>query len=62
MPKPPQSTPHSDIEGVHRDEKRKVASTTAAGQDSGDLGEAHEGSQGRPPYVDDQPEREDRSR
>jgi hypothetical protein len=62
VPKPPQSTPHSDIEGVHRDERRNVDSANDAGQDSGDLAKAHERSQGRPPYCDDQPEREDRSR
>ena len=62
MPKPPQSTPHSDIEGVHKDEKRNVDSANEAGEDSGDLERADSGSQGRPPYADDQPKREDRSR
>ena len=61
MPKPRQSTPHSDLDGVHRDEKSNVESANDAGQDSGDLGEAHEQSQGRPPYSDDQPNRDDRS-
>ncbi len=62
MPKPPQSTPHSDIEGVHKDEKRNVDSANEAREDSGDLERAHRRSPGRPPYTDDQPEREDRSR
>ena len=62
MPKPPQSTPHSDIEGVHQDEKRNVDSANQAGEDSGDLERAHRSSPGRPPYSDDQPNREDRSR
>lgn len=62
MPKPPRSTPHSDIEGVHEGEKRNVDSANESGEDSGDLEQAHRRSQGRPPYADDQPERDDRSR
>ena len=62
MPKPPQSTPHSDLDGVHRDEKSNIDSANDAGQDSGDLAKAHERSPGRPPYSDDQPNRDDRSR
>jgi hypothetical protein len=61
VPKPPQSTPHSDVDGVHRDERRNVDSANDAGQDSGDLGKAHDRSHGRPPYSDDQPARDDRS-
>jgi hypothetical protein len=61
VPKPPQSTPHSDLEGVHQDEKRNVDSANDAGEDSGDLEQAHRRSEGRPPYTDDQPDREDRS-
>ena len=53
MPKPPQTTPHSDIEGVHRDEKRNVDSANDAGQDSSDLERAHDQTPGRPPYSDD---------
>jgi hypothetical protein len=62
VPKPPPTTPHSDIEGVHRDERRNVDSANDAGQDSGDLKRAGEQSPARPDYTDDQPEREDRSR
>ena len=60
--KPPPSTPHSDIDGIHQDEERNVDSANRAGQDSSDLQKAREDSAARPPYTDDQPEREDRSR
>jgi hypothetical protein len=53
VPKPPEATPHSDLDGVHRDEKKNVDSANEAGQDSGDLERAHRGSAGRPPYSDD---------
>ncbi|MEA3050758.1 MAG: hypothetical protein QOG84_2594 [Sphingomonadales bacterium] len=53
MPKPPQATPHSDIDGVHRDEKRNVDSANEAGQDTSDLQRAHEDSKGRPDYTED---------
>jgi hypothetical protein len=61
VPKPPQSSPHSDIEGVHKDERSNIDSANAAGQGGGDLDRAHEGSHGRPPYADDRPNRDDRS-
>ena len=61
MSKPPPSTPHSDISGVHRDEKMNVDSANDAGQDSGDLQRAREEDVARPEYHDDQPAREDRS-
>jgi hypothetical protein len=60
--KPPQSTPHSDIDGIHEDENRNVDTANRAGQDTKDLARAKEHSAGRPPYVDDQPGRDDRSR
>lgn len=53
MPKPPQSTPHSDIDGVHQDEKLNIDSANEAGQDTADLQRAHEGDAARPPYSDD---------
>ena len=61
MAQPPESTPHSDISGVHRDEKKQPDSALEAGQDAGDLARARENSPGRPPSTDDQPT-EDRSR
>ena len=61
MPKPPKSTPHSDIDGVHEDEARNVDSANAAGQHSGHLAEAKEKSKGRPPATDDVTPRDDRA-
>jgi hypothetical protein len=54
VPKPPQSTPHSDLEGVHRDEKKNIDSANEAGQDTGDLQRANEESVGRPDYAEDE--------
>jgi hypothetical protein len=53
VPKPPQATPHSDLDGVHRDEKSNVDSANEAGQDTSDLQRAHEGSKARPDYSSD---------
>ena len=61
MSKPPKSTPHSDIEGVHQDERPNVDSANAAGEDTANLGLAYDESAGHPDYADDQPNREDRS-
>ena len=58
MSKPPKSTPHSDIDGIHEDERPNVDSAIEAGQDSSDLGLAHEESAGRPPYSEDKSKRE----
>jgi hypothetical protein len=60
--KPPESTPHSDLHGVHRDERRNVDSANDAGQDSGHVARAKKEAVGRPRPADDQPPREDRSR
>lgn len=62
MAQPPKTTPHSDMTGVHRDEKRVVDSAIEAGQDSGDLARARKETVARPASHDDQPNREDRSR
>jgi hypothetical protein len=61
MPKPPQSTPHSDLDGVHEDERRNVDTANAAGQDSGDLEKASRENRGRPPYSDDEEGYDDRT-
>jgi hypothetical protein len=62
MAKPPPSTPHSDIDGVHQDEKLNVDSATDAGETTANLELARAASKGKPPYSDDLPAREDRSR
>jgi hypothetical protein len=60
--RPPRSTPHSDIDGVHRDEKPNVESAVEAGQDSADLERAAKENAARPDYSDDVKNRDDRSR
>jgi hypothetical protein len=62
LSKPPKSTPHSDIDGIHEDERPNVDSAIDAGEDSSDLGLAHEETTGRPARTDDPSNREDRSR
>ncbi|HEX8666750.1 MAG TPA: hypothetical protein VF727_00070 [Allosphingosinicella sp.] len=62
MAKPPPSTPHSDLDGVHQDEKMNVDSAREAGETTANLALARDASKGKPPYSDDQPAREDRSR
>jgi hypothetical protein len=59
--KPPKSTPHSDLDGVHRDEKPNVESAVEAGQDSEDLALAARENAARPDYSDDVKNRDDRS-
>lgn len=53
MPKPPKSTPHSDLDGIHQDERPNVETAREAGQDSGDLERARKESKGRPPHSND---------
>ena len=62
MSQPPKSTPHSDIEGVHRDEKPNVDTAREAGESGEDLERARREAVGRPPHSDDGPDKEDRSR
>ena len=62
MTQPPKTTPHSDLSGVHRDEKPNIETALKAGQDSGDLKRASDETVARPPYSDDQDDPEDRSR
>jgi hypothetical protein len=61
MAKPPPSTPHSDIDGVHQDERRNTDTATDLGQDAGDLSDARDRSTARPDYSDDVENREDRT-
>ena len=60
MTKPPPSTPHSDLEGVHQDERRNTDVAAELGQSAEDVEHARKQSRARPP-VDDQKSRDDRS-
>ena len=62
MAKPPKSTPHSDIDGIHEDELDNVEAAIAADQDASDLKRAAEESKGRPDQSDAREGRDDRSR
>ena len=53
MPKPPKTTPHSDLDGVREDQKSNIDRANEAGQDSSDLKRAHEDSKARPDYSED---------
>jgi hypothetical protein len=59
--KPPKSTPHSDIDGVHQDEKPNVDSAVETGQGTEDLARASDENAARPDYSDDVRNRDDRS-
>jgi hypothetical protein len=58
MSKPPKSPPHSDLSGVHEDERRNTEVAAELGQDTGDLARAREESIGRPRYRDEEDEPE----
>ena len=62
MSQPPKSTPHSDIDGVHRDGKPNVESAVEAGQGTENLALARDEAAGKPDYADDVKNRDDRSR
>ena len=61
MTKPPKSTPHSDIDGVHRDEKPNVESAVETGEGAEDLALAAKENAARPDYLHDIKNRGDRS-
>jgi hypothetical protein len=49
--KPPKSPPHSDIDGVHQDEKPNVEAAVETGQDTGNLKLARDESRAKPPHA-----------
>jgi len=61
MAKPPNSPPHSDLDGVHQDEADLIDAAIAADQDSSDLERAEKNSKGRPDRSDLPESRDDRS-
>ena len=50
MAKPPKSTPHSDIDGVHRDERPNTETVQRTGETSADLKLASDKNKARPRY------------
>lgn len=48
MAKPPPSTPHSDLDGVHQDEKPNIETALETGETSADLKLARDRAKGRP--------------
>jgi hypothetical protein len=53
MPKPPESPPSSDLEGVHQDGTGPSRPLPSHGQDGKDLGRAADENKGRPAYHSD---------
>ena len=62
MSQPPKSTPHSDLDGVRRDQKPNIESAVESGQGMEDLARASEETVARPDYSDDVKNRDDRSK
>ena len=54
MAKPPETPPHSDMDGVHRDGTRPSKPLPSHGQDSGDLERVSRQNAARPAYSDDE--------
>lgn len=52
MAKPPRSGPHSDIDGVHQDERSNIETANESGQTAANLGLARDEGKGYPHYVD----------
>jgi hypothetical protein len=61
MPKPPPSTPHSDLDGVHAHERRNTDVAAELGNSAEELKQAGEGNSARPPYANDEEKLDDRT-
>jgi hypothetical protein len=61
MAQPPKSTPHSDIDGVHAQERRNTDVASELGNSAEDLKKSREGNSARPPYSDDKENVDDRT-
>jgi hypothetical protein len=62
MPKPPKATPHSDIDGVHKNERPNTDVAADLGESAGDLAKARDENVARPEYIDDKENLDDRTR
>ena len=61
MAKPPPSTPHSDIDGVHEDERRNTDVAAERGESAEELDRANRRNIARPEYHDKSKSSDDRS-
>lgn len=61
MAKPPESAPHSDMDGVHQDGRSNIDSARDSGQDSGDLERTAKENVARPPYSDGKSSKDNRT-
>jgi hypothetical protein len=61
MPKPPKATPHSDLDGVHEDDRPNTEVAAELGEGAEDLKRARDGNAARPPYADDVENDDDRT-
>jgi hypothetical protein len=61
MPKPPEATPHSDIDGVRKNEKRNTDVADALGESAEQLARAKNENVARPPHSEDVENRDDRA-
>ncbi|HEY0626640.1 MAG TPA: hypothetical protein VGD10_07885 [Allosphingosinicella sp.] len=61
MSKPPKSTPHSDIDGVHQDEERNTDVAAKRGESAESLKRAEDENVARPKYSGDKGGRDDRT-
>jgi len=59
MTKPPKAAPHSDIDGVHADERPNTEVAAERGEGAADLKRAKDKSVARPDYVEERESAED---
>ena len=62
MTKPPKAAPHSDVDGVHQDERPNTEVAAERGESAGDLERAKGESAARPSYSNERPGKDDRTR
>ena len=61
MPHPRKATPHSDLDGVHQDERRNTDVAAERGESAEELEKARDGNAARPPYAEEE-SKDDRTR
>ena len=59
MAKPPKTTPHSDIDGVHQEEVPNTDVAADLGQSGGALSRARKQSVARPEHIDEDGSRDE---